>query len=75
MKLFFDTWDMNRVYNYIEHGNFGPPEYSPPNDEEAAIINETIKKHRRKGDTYNQIINKCLADWNESFKAEDGHNE
>ena len=75
MKLFFDTWDMNRVYNYIEHGNFGPPEYSPPNDEEAAIINETIKKHRRKGDTYNQIIDKCLADWNESFKAEDGNNE
>ena len=75
MKLFFDTWDMNRVYNYIEHGNFGPPEYSPPNDEEAAIINETIKKHRRKGDTYNQIIDKCLADWNESLKAEDGNNE
>ena len=75
MKLFFDTWDMNRVYNYIEHGNFGPPEYSPPNDEEAAIITETIKKHRKKGDTYNQIIDKCLADWNESFKAEDGNNE
>ena len=75
MKLFFDTWDMNRVYNHIKNGNFGPLEYSPPNDEEATIITETIKKHRRKGDTYNQIIDKCLADWKESFQAEDGNNE
>ncbi|MEC9043680.1 MAG: DUF1592 domain-containing protein, partial [Verrucomicrobiota bacterium] len=75
MKLFFDTWDMNRVYNHIKNGNFGPPEYSPPNDEEAAIITEAIKKHRSKGDTYSQIIDKCLADWKESFKAEDGNNE
>ena len=56
MKLFFDTWDMNRVYNYIEHGNFGPPEYSPPNDEEAAIITETIKKLRRKGDAHIRLL-------------------
>ena len=75
MKLFFDTWDMNRVYNHIKNGNFGPPEYSPPNDEEAAIITEAIKKHRSKGDTYSQIIDKCLADWKESLKAENGNNE
>ena len=32
-------------------------------------------KSTEEGDTYNQIIDKCLADWNESFKAEDGNNE
>lgn len=70
MKLFYDTWDMNRLYGHIESGGFGSPEYTPLNDAEMAAITETIKKHRKQGDRHQQIIGKCVADWNASFKAE-----
>ena len=69
MKLFFDTWDMNRLYGHIKKGSFGRPKYTPLNDTEMAVITETIKKHREPGDRHHQIIDKCLADWNASFKA------
>lgn len=70
MKLFYDTWDMNRLYSHIKNGSFGAPKYMPLNDAEMAVITETIRKHRRQGDRHHQIIDKCMADWNESFKAE-----
>ena len=69
MKLFYDTWDMNRLYSYIQKGSFGPPQYFPLNDSEMAIITETINKHRERGNTHQQIIDKCLDDWNLTFKA------
>ena len=70
MKLFFDTWDMNRLYRHIENGNFGAPKYSPLNDPEMAVIFETIEKHRKQGDSHKQMIEKCVKDWNASFKAQ-----
>lgn len=70
MKLFYDTWDMNRLYKHVESGNFGAPKYAPLNDAEMAVITETIKKHRKQGDRHQEIIDKCLADWEASFKAE-----
>lgn len=69
MKLFYDTWDMNQLYSHIEKGRFSPPKHVPLNDSEMAIITETIKQHRKPGDTHQQIIEKCLNDWNVSFKA------
>ena len=70
MKLFFDTWDMNRLYKHIESGNFAAPKYAPLNDAEMAVITETIKKHRQQGDRHQDIIDKCIADWNASFNTE-----
>lgn len=70
MKLFYDTWDMDRLYKHIKSGNFGPPKYAPLDDAEMAVITETIKKHRKQGDRHQDIIDKCLADWNTSFKAQ-----
>lgn len=69
MKLFYDTWDMNWLYSHVQNGSFGLPKYVPLNDSEMAIITESIKKHRAPSDTHHQIIDKCLDDWNTSFKA------
>jgi len=69
MKLLYDTWDMNRLYKHIENGNFGYPKYVPLSDQEMATLADTIRKHRKRGDTHQQIIDKCLTEWNQSFKA------
>ncbi|MGB0767820.1 MAG: DUF1588 domain-containing protein [Phycisphaeraceae bacterium] len=44
--------------------------YKPLDDAEMAVINAGIKKHRAKGDRYNAIIEKCLADWEAGFVRE-----
>jgi len=43
-------------------------EYRPPSDEELQAITRAIRKHRQKGDRYNTIIRKCLAQWEAEFK-------
>jgi hypothetical protein len=70
MKLFYDTWDMNRFYLHVKNGNFAAPKYMPLNHAEMAVITETIKKNRKQGDRHQQIIEKCFADWKVSFKKE-----
>jgi mono/diheme cytochrome c family protein len=70
MKLFYDTWDMNKLYLHVKNGKFGAPKYTPLNDTEMAVITSTIKKHRKQGDRHQQIIEKCLADWQAAFRAE-----
>ena len=72
MKLFYDTWDMNRLYLHVKNGKFGAPKYMPLNDAEMAVVTSTIKKHRKQGDRHHQIIEKCLADWQAVFRAERG---
>lgn len=70
MKLFYDTWDMNRLYSHIENGNFEAPKYAPLSDAEMTLVTSAIKKHRKQGDRQQQIIEKCLTDWDASFKVE-----
>lgn len=70
MKLFYDTWDMNALYKHVENGNFGPPNHAPLNEQEMEVITDTIKKHRKKGDRYQEIIKKCMADWEAQFESE-----
>ena len=72
MKLFYDTWDMNRLYLHVKNGKFGAPKYMPLNDAEMAVVTSTIKKHRKQGDRHHRIIEKCLADWQAVFRAERG---
>ena len=69
MKLFYDTWDMNRLYPHIEKLGFTKPEYAPLVDDEMAILVDTIKQQRRSGDTHQQIIDKCVNVWQDSFLA------
>ena len=70
MKLFYDTWDMDQLYNHVKNGGFGAPKYARLIDAEMAVIAETIKKHRRQGDRHQEIIDKCMVDWEASFKVE-----
>ncbi len=69
MKVFWDHWDMDLIYR--EAKKRGPaPAYSPLNDVEMQVITAMIRKHRKKGDSYQAIIEKCLSEWAESFKQE-----
>ncbi len=44
--------------------------YKPLDDSEMQAVNEAIRKHRAKGDRYNEVIEKCLADWEQQFKQD-----
>ncbi len=69
MKMLWDYWDMNLVYETAK--KYGPtPAYQPLADAEMKVITETIKKHRRKGDNYQAIIDTCISDWTESLKKQ-----
>ena len=45
-------------------------EYKPLAEEEMWVITETIQKHRRAGDRYQDVIDKCLTDWEAGFERE-----
>ncbi len=69
MKLFYDTWDMNRLYSHIEKGNYAPLPYKPLSNAEMQIISNTIKDCRQPGDNHQQIIEKCMKSWGASFNS------
>jgi mono/diheme cytochrome c family protein len=70
MKAFAVVWDFQGILNKASNGQYARPNYVPLNDAEMATIVETIKKHRAKGDTYQVIIDTCMADWEASLKAQ-----
>ena len=70
MNVLAKQWDMSLVYEDIRKKNIQPPTYKPLSDAEMEIIATSILKHRKQGDRYKQIIEKCLNDWEASFKAE-----
>jgi mono/diheme cytochrome c family protein len=41
-----------------------------PAEPEMAIIRAGLQKHRKAGDRFNEIIAKCMVDWQEEFKKE-----
>lgn len=69
MKVFWDHWDMDVIYREARKRS-PAPEYQPLSDEEMEVIAATIKKHRKKGDSYQVIIAKCVSDWAEGFAQE-----
>ena len=69
MKVFWDHWDMELIYREARKRSPAPG-YKPLNDEEMRVIVATIKKHRKKGDSYQAIIEKCVSDWTAAFKKE-----
>ncbi|MFN3165477.1 MAG: DUF1588 domain-containing protein [Phycisphaeraceae bacterium] len=42
--------------------------YKPLDEAEMAVITAGIREHREKGDRYNDIADKCLADWDAQFE-------
>ena len=45
-------------------------EYKPLSDDEMKVVTETIKKHRKQGDRYQEVIDKCMADWAAGFEQD-----
>ncbi len=69
-KIFFDQWDMNALLQHIKSKAYGPPAFKPLSDAEMEVIISTIKTQREKGDTYLEIIDRCMATWDANFRAE-----
>ena len=69
MKSLQVCWDMTKIYEKASGHQYSRPEYQPLDDAEMAVIVAAVKKHRKKGDTYQDIINKCRAEWETSFEA------
>ncbi|MEO1996578.1 MAG: c-type cytochrome domain-containing protein, partial [Planctomycetaceae bacterium] len=46
------------------------PVYRPQNTAEMKTITDAIVRHRKNGDRYNDIISKCMAEWEAEFKHE-----
>ena len=70
MKAFYITWDLNLIYKRATGDQFKVPAYVPLDAAEMAIITQTLKKNREAGDTYEQLIDRCMAAWQVQFKAE-----
>ncbi|ADB14998.1 Protein of unknown function DUF1588 [Pirellula staleyi DSM 6068] len=70
MKAFYVLWDMEGIFKIASSSQYSRPKYVPLSDAEMAVIVQSIQKHRQQGDTYQDIINKCMADWEASFKGQ-----
>jgi mono/diheme cytochrome c family protein len=47
-----------------------PRQYKPLDEAEMEQVTAAIRKHRQKGDTYNEIIEKCMTGWEQQFKQD-----
>ena len=70
MKIMGARWDMSLVYEDVRKQNMALAAYRLLSESEMQLINTSIKKHRKQGDRYSQVIEKCMNDWAASFKAE-----
>ncbi|MEZ6104518.1 MAG: DUF1588 domain-containing protein [Pirellulaceae bacterium] len=70
MKAFHVAWDTKGILKNASNSRYARPKYVPLSDAEMSLIVEAIKKHRKKGDTHQDIIDKCKADWQASLKAQ-----
>ncbi len=69
MKVLAKQWDMSLIDEDIRKKDIQPIRYAPLSDAEMEVIRASILKHRKKGDRYKQIIEKCMQGWETSFKA------
>ena len=69
MKALYFNWRMDLIYKHIKKKNLRLPKYKALSASEMKIVTAAIIKYRRKGDTYTQIINKCMDAWTKSFDS------
>lgn len=70
MKAFFIAWDLNLIYERAQSDEYKAPAYRPRDDAEMAIITKALREHRKAGDTYQQVVDRCMADWKAQFKSD-----
>ncbi len=51
-----------------ERNKIKPPVIKPLSDTEREIVCASIQQHRKKGDTYQAIIEACMSAWEEEFE-------
>jgi len=44
--------------------------YKPLADDEMQVIEASIRKHRRKGDHYAAVIDRCMVEWEQEFEQQ-----
>ncbi|MFT5469552.1 MAG: hypothetical protein ACI8UO_004673 [Verrucomicrobiales bacterium] len=70
-RLTFLAGYMEEFRNQIKQQRYEekhkPIVFKALDDAEMKIVVESLRKHRRMGDRYNTIIDKCIADWEEEF--------
>ena len=62
--------DIKKHMNSGHNKRVQPDIYKPLNESELKVYQSAIQKHRRQGDRYNQIIDRCLAQWEAEFKEQ-----
>ncbi|MEM7557711.1 MAG: DUF1588 domain-containing protein [Planctomycetota bacterium] len=70
MKSLFVRWNMDLIYEDVRKKNIQPPTYMALDESEMQVIQAAIRKHRRQGDTWQSIIDKCMEDWRMEFKTQ-----
>lgn len=70
MKAFKVNWDIDGIIKKSTNNQYARPAFAPLNEGEMQVIIASIKKHRKPGDSYQSIIDKCMTDWETSLKAE-----
>ena len=70
MKAVFFNYRRDLIYKETKKRNLKTPKYTALSASEMEVIQKAILKHRKQGDTYTQIIDKCLKEWEEGFKSE-----
>ncbi len=70
MKIMGARWDMSLIYEDVGKQNMALPPYRSLSESEMQVINASIQEHRKKGDRYKYIIEKCMNDWDVSFMAD-----
>jgi hypothetical protein len=60
---------MPEIRDHLEKNRrkFKPLVYEPLAGDEMKVIEASIVKHRQQGDHYAEIIDKCMADWEQEF--------
>ncbi|MDX1679461.1 MAG: DUF1588 domain-containing protein [Akkermansiaceae bacterium] len=52
-------------YNY--ENKYRKQPYKPLADEEMQVVVEALKRHRKSGDTFQDVIDQCVAGWNSEY--------
>lgn len=63
MKSLNTLWDMDLIYDDIRKKNFQPAKYQPLPEKEMQVVKRAIRKNRKAGDNWVQVIEKCMKEW------------
>jgi hypothetical protein len=70
MKVLHAGWDIDAIKEDIRKKNLRPEAFRPLADEEMRVIRDSLRKNRKPGDTFQQVIDRCMVQWAEEFSIE-----